>query len=264
MPSASSVDLERLEDFAAALRPRLSGALRLDPLHRALYATDASLYRIEPLGVLVPRTPDDIQAALEASALFSVPLLPRGSGTSLAGSAVGAALVVDTSRHLDSIVAIDPEERTATVEPGVVLDDLNRAAAMHGLIFGPDPASSNRATLGGMVGTNATGARSIRYGSVVDHVISARALLAGGHPISLAPVDSDGWDARARSIGAEADVYRRMDSVLRLHERAIREDTPRHWRRAGGYRLERLMDAEEVDLGPGRRWDGTRNLAHLL
>lgn len=255
---------EQLADFAAALRPRLRGDLRLDALTTALYATDASLYREPPLGALIPRSVDDVQAALEEAARFGVPVLPRGSGSSLAGSAVGAALVIDTTRWLDDIVSIDAEARTATVGPGVVLDDLNRAAAVHGLRVGPDPASSSRATLGGMVGTNATGTHSIRVGSVVDWLTSAEVLLAGGTAATFAALDAAAWDAKAGGTGLEAEIYKRVGALLSVHEQAIRNDTPRHWRRAGGYRLERLMEAPEVDRGPGRAWDGTRNLAALL
>lgn len=258
------IDADRLGDFAAALRPRIAGSLRLDALHRALYATDASLYREPPLGVLIPKHADDVQAALEESARFGVPVLPRGSGSSLAGSAVGAALVVDTTRHLDAVVRLDPEARTATVQPGVVLDDLNAAARPHGLQVGPDPASSNRATLGGMLGTNATGTHSIQYGSVVDWVESARVLLADGTAAAVGPLSPEAWAGKLRLSGTEGEVYRRVDALLKVHEGAVRRDTPAHWRRAGGYRLERMFEAPEVDRGPGRGWDGTRNLAWLL
>ena len=258
------IDPARLEAFAAAVRPRLAGDLRLDALSRALYATDASLYREPPLGVLVPKHADDVQAALEEAARFGVPLVARGSGSSLAGSAVAGGLVVDTTKHLREIVGLDVEARTATVQPGVVLDVLNRAAAAHGLTVGPDPASSNRATLGGMLGTNATGTHSIQYGAVVDWTESARVLLHDGTPATFEGLEAAGWIQKTKAGGTEGEVYRRVEALLKVHEEAIRQDTPRWWRRAGGYRLERLVEAPEVDRGPGRAWDGTRNLAHLL
>ncbi|GAB5537864.1 MAG: FAD-binding and (Fe-S)-binding domain-containing protein [Rubricoccaceae bacterium] len=254
----------RLAEFAAALRPRISGDLRLDDLHRALYATDASLYREMPLGVLIPRHADDVQAAIEEAARFDLPILPRGSGSSLAGSAVGGGLVIDTTKHLRQIVEVNAEARTATVQPGVVLDDLNAAAAAHGLRFGPDPASSNRATLGGMLGTNATGTHSIQYGSTVDFVEQARLVLADGSLATFDALTPEAWANKTRLSGTEGEIYKRIDALLSVHESAIRQDTARWWRRAGGYRLERLMEAPEVDRGPGRPWDGTRNLAHLL
>ena len=264
VPCGMQIERARLDEFAAALRPRLAGDLRLDDLHRALYATDASLYREPPLGVLIPKHADDIQAALEEAGRYGVPIVARGSGSSLAGSAVSAGLVVDTTKHLNEIVRIDPVGQTAVVQPGVVLDDLNRAARAHGLTFGPDPASSNRATLGGMLGTNATGTHSIQYGSVVDHVASVRALLADGTAALFDALTPDAWTAKTRQSGTEGEVYKRIDALLKVHEQAVRRDTPRWWRRAGGYRLERMFEAPEVDRGPGRPWDGTRNLAHLL
>ncbi|HEX8299560.1 MAG TPA: FAD-linked oxidase C-terminal domain-containing protein, partial [Rubricoccaceae bacterium] len=257
-------DADRLADFAAALRPRIGGSLRLDALHRALYATDASLYRETPLGVLVPRHTDDVQAALEEAARFGIPVLPRGSGSSLAGSAVGAALVVDTTKHLAEIIDVNAEARTATVGPGVVCDALNAATARHGLRFGPDPASSNRATFGGMLGTNATGTHSIQYGSTVDHVERADVLLRGGVPATFAALSPEAWAGKTRAGGLEGEIYRGVDALLNVHGVAIARDTPVHWRRAGGYRLERLVEAPGVDRGPGRAWDGTRNLAHLM
>ena len=257
-------ETDRLADFAAALRPRIAGDLRLDALHRALYATDASLYREPPLGVLVPRHADDVQAAIEEAGRFGVPVVARGSGSSLAGSAVSAGLVVDTTKHLRQIVRLDPEARTATVQPGVVLADLNAAARVHGLQVGPDPASADRATLGGMLGTNATGTHSIQYGSTVDWVESARALLHDGTVVELSALSPEAWAGKTRVGGTEGEVYRRVDALLKVHEGAVRRDTPAHWRRAGGYRLERMFEAPEVDRGPGRPWDGTRNLAWLL
>lgn len=264
MPLESPIEREHLAEFESTLRPRIQGDLRTDDLHRALYATDASMYRIPPVAVLLPKSEDDVQAAIEEARRFEIPILPRGAGTSLAGSAVGAALVIDTTKHLDQVLAVDPETRTATVEPGVVLDDLNRMLANRGLMVGPDPASSNRCTLGGMVGTNATGTHSILYGSVVDHLEQAKAILPDGSLVMFEALDDDAWLSKTTLNGSEGDVYRRIDALLKVYGPAIRKDTPRHWRRSGGYRLERLMEAPEVDRGPGSPWDGTRNLAHLL
>ena len=268
MPNAAPPEAERLHDFAAALRPRLAGDLRLDAMARALYATDASMYQIEPVGVLLPHGADDVQAAVEEAARFGIPVLPRGSGSSLAGSAVGAALVIDTSWGMNEIGTVDPDARTVTVEPGVVLDVLNGHLAAHGLEFGPDPASSNRATLGGMVGTNATGTHSITYGSVVDHVVSVDALLPDGTPVTFGALDDAGWHHKLTLSGAEGDLYRALDRLTTEWEEVIRRDTPKWWRRAGGYRLERLLDFETGAPFPARGGmraaGGTRNLAHLL
>src|SRR5512138_1816134 len=167
-------------DVAAELRKRISGELRLDRASRILYSTDASIYQIEPLGVLFPRNSDDLQAAVELAARFRIPIVARGAGTSLAGQAIGEGLIVDCSRWLERILAIDAERGLATVEPGVVLADLNREAGRHGLQFGPDPASAERATMGGVVASNGTGAHSVLYGMAADHVVSSSVLLSDG------------------------------------------------------------------------------------
>lgn len=247
----TSKSLEQLSDFAAAVRPRLRGELRLDAMSCALYATDASMYQIEPLGVLIPESVEDVHAAIEEAARFGIPVLPRGSGSSLAGSAVGAALVIDTTRHLDKF-SINPEERTVTVQPGVVLDHVNLELAKHGLTIGPDPASSSRATLGGMIGTNATGTHSIRYGSVVDHIREAELLLPGGTMTRFGSLSPEMIQQKMRLPGEEGALYRSIEALLGEYGEAIRRDTSSHWRRAGGYRLERLLDRPE------------KNLAHLL
>ncbi|HSQ50691.1 MAG TPA: FAD-dependent oxidoreductase, partial [Nitrospiraceae bacterium] len=129
---------------------------------------------------MLPKTQEDLHAAVELAAKYKVPLLPRGSGSSLAGQAIGNALILDCSRWLDAIVKIDSESRTADVEPGVILSRLNLAAAQHGLMFGPDPASAERATLGGVIGNNATGAHSLIYGMTADHLLSADVIMADG------------------------------------------------------------------------------------
>src|SRR5512135_182667 len=132
------------EDFIAALRPHFRGDIRNDLASRRLYSTDASIYQIEPLGVVLPRTQEDLQSVVELAAKYRVPILPRGSGSSLAGQAIGEALIIDCSRWLDTLIEINTEARTATVEPGLILSSLNRAAAVHGLQYGPDPASAER------------------------------------------------------------------------------------------------------------------------
>src|SRR5688572_13470597 len=143
-------------DYINELQKNFRGEIRNDFATRILYSTDASIYQMEPLGVVFPRTQEDLHAAVELAATYAIPILPRGSGTSLAGQAIGNALILDCSRWLDSILEINPETQIATVEPGVILSKLNAAVAKHGLMFGPDPASAERATMGGVVANNAT------------------------------------------------------------------------------------------------------------
>jgi FAD/FMN-containing dehydrogenase/Fe-S oxidoreductase len=222
-------------DFLHELKKRFTGDLRLDPASRILYSTDASMYQIKPLGVAIPKTQDDLQAAVELAAKHKVPILPRGSGSSLGGQAIGEALILDCSRYLDSILDIDPNSHTATVEPGVILADLNRAAAKFGLMFGPDPASAERATLGGVIGNNATGAHSILYGMSADHLISADVILADG---SLATWGTEMQNAEGRAQNAI------NAAVLEIREKyadLIKEKFPRSWRNSAGYRLNYLL-----------------------
>ena len=178
-------------DFINELKKHFTGDVRLDIASKILYSTDASMYQIEPLGVAIPKTQDDLQSAVELAAKYKIPILPRGAGSSLGGQAIGHALILDCSRWLDSIVDINPDSRTATVEPGVVLSTLNSASSQYGLTFGPDPASAERATMGGVIGNNATGAHSILYGMSADHLLSADVILGDG--------TLETWDVNCKS-----------------------------------------------------------------
>ncbi len=242
-------------DLAAALRNALTGDVQFDEYSRHMYATDASMYAIEPIGVVYPCHQGDVQAAVRIAADFGVPVLPRGAGTSLAGQTVGAAVILDFSRHMTGIIQIDPRSRTAIVEPGVVQDDLNRAAAEHGLLFAPDTSTANRATLGGMIGNNSCGARSARYGMTVDHVVGLDVVLADGSVARFEAMTESEVTARAdqASDSLERTLYQRIPSLVRDHAEVIRSAMPAHWRRSGGYRLERMLP----DAGPF-------NLAHLV
>lgn len=215
-------------DFLRELEKHFTGDIRLDAASRALYSTDASMYQIEPLGIAIPKTQEDLQSAVELASKYKIPILPRGSGSSLGGQAIGEALILDCSRYLDNIISIDPESHMATVEPGVILADLNRAAAQHGLMFGPDPASAERATMGGVIGNNATGAHSILYGMSADHLVSADVILGDG---SL-----ESWDENCRSKLSEVVLDIRSN-----FSDDIREKFPRSWRNSAGYRLNYLL-----------------------
>lgn len=234
--------LQKVTEFRETLAPRLQGELRIDSMSRALYATDASMYQRMPLAVLIPRSTDDVQAAIEESARFNIPILPRGGGSSLAGQTVNEALVIDFSLHLNELVELRYEEKTVRVQPGLVLDPLNTRLARHGLMVGPDPASSNRATIGGMVGNNATGTHSILYGNMIRHVRSVKAFLDDGTPVHFESLDQAAWEDACRRSGREGEIYRGLDELIATRAAVIERDTPRHWRRNSGYRLEELVD----------------------
>jgi FAD/FMN-containing dehydrogenase/Fe-S oxidoreductase len=166
--------------LAARLRREIEGEVLFDLLTRGIYSTDASIYQIEPVGVVVPRNAEDVRRAVQIAAEAGVPVIPRGGGTGQAGQTIGRGLIVDTSKYLRTVEALDTEARTVTVQPGLVLDHLNAHLAPTGLFFPVDVATASRATLGGMAGNNSAGARSIRYGHTVGHVRAIEAVLADG------------------------------------------------------------------------------------
>lgn len=226
-----------LSTFLSSAR-KLGLDVRDDAVTRYLYSTDASIYQIQPLAVGIPRNRDELGAFVALAAEHGIPILPRGAGSSLAGQAVGEALVLDLSRHLDHILEINPEERTATVEPGVVLQEVNLAAARYGLQFGPDPASAERATFGGTVANNGTGAHSIRYGMSADHLLSADVFFADGSADTLRPLPPD-------ATPSNPTTARLLDFARSLRARetaqSLKRRWPHVWRRASGYNLVYLL-----------------------
>src|SRR5690349_9880862 len=177
------------------LRQQTRAEVRFDRGTRGLYSTDASLYQIEPLGVVVPRTVDDVAATVRIAAEEGVPVLPRGAATSLSGQTVGPAVVLDFSKYLNRIGVVDCDRMTVRVEPGVVLDRLNAHLKPLGLMFGPDVSTGDRATIGGMIGNNSAGARSLRYGKTVDHVRSLDVVLDDGTPATFGPIAPEDLEA---------------------------------------------------------------------
>jgi len=230
-------------ELAHELARHIEGEVAFDDYTRHLFSRDASMYAITPLGVVYPRHAGDIAEAVRLAGQAGVPVLPRGAGTSLAGQTVGPGLVLDVSRHMARILEVDPEDRTARVEPGVVQDDLNAAAAPHGLMFGPDTSTSNRATIGGMIGNNSAGSGSVRYGMTIDHVRTLDVVLSDASAARFEPVDEDGRVRRATGSTLEARLYAELPRLLEAHAGAIATGFPSYWRRAGGYRLDRLADS---------------------
>ncbi len=228
-------------DFAGLereLRAAFVGELRSDRLARVLYATDASFYEIVPDGVALPRSVDDVAAAVRLCAKHNVPLTARGAGTGLTGGAVNRGLQLDCSRHLNHILEIDPAGRTARVEPGVVLDELNAAVRPHGLQFAPDVATSSRATIGGMIANNSCGAHSILYGRTVDHVLGVEVVLADGSRCRW----GSGEDRIDNERGRNGEQTLR--AVARDYADEIAARFPKVLRSNGGYALDRLRVAD--------------------
>jgi FAD/FMN-containing dehydrogenase/Fe-S oxidoreductase len=229
-----------MSDLATELRAAMAGDVRTDAYTLHLFSRDASMYSIEPLAVVFPRDAADVAAAVAVCAHRRVPMLPRGAGTSLAGQTVGRAVIIDTSRHMDGILELDVDARTARVQPGVVQDDLNRAARTHGLLFGPDTSTSNRATIGGMIGNNSAGSGSVVYGMTIDHIEALQVVLSDGSTATLAPVDDAAVTHKAAADTLEGRIYARLPALVDERRAAIATGFPQYWRRAGGYRLDRL------------------------
>ena len=242
-PAVTPTATQATHELVAELQRMVRGEVRFDRYTRMLYSTDASLYQIQPVGVVLPKDPDDVQATVEIATRHQIPVLPRGSGSSLAGQAIGAALIIDFSKYMNGVLAVDTEAQSVTTQPGISVAMLNQQLSKHGLMLGPDPASADRATVGGSVGNNATGSHSILYGMMADNVRGAEAILADGSPTVITPLDADGLAAKSRGDTLEAQIYRELPQLIRRITPTILERWPKHWRRASGYNLDRLAAA---------------------
>ncbi len=245
--------VEEYADLADDLRDAVDGAVRFDEYAQILYATDGSIYQARPAGVVTPRDIDDVRAAVEIATAHDTPIMPRGAGSSLAGQAVGPGCVVlDMSRHMDGILGVDPEAKRATVQPGVVQDDLEDYLAEYGLKFAPDPASSGRATVGGGIGNNSTGAHSVRYGITDAYTEEVKAVLPDGTLLHAREVvlDSEEWDEIVAKDDREAHVYQTVRSLVEDNAEEIESRYPELKRRVSGYNLDRVIyendDGEDV------------------
>ncbi len=230
-----------MSELEHELRKVVAGDVRFDAVSRLLYSTDASMYQVEPLGVVIPRDRDDVEAAMAVARAQGAALLPRGGGTSLTGQTVNRALVLDFSRYMNQVLEVNAEEGWARVQPGLVQDELNHHVRPQGLLFGPDTSTSNRATVGGMLGNNSGGSHSIAYGLTVDHVIELTALLADGTRVVLGDVPDAELPARCARSGAEGRIYREALRLRDTYADEIRARYPSHWRRVAGYNLNELL-----------------------
>lgn len=228
--------------LAAKLRNELEGEVLFDAFSRGRYSTDASIYQIEPIGVVVPRNEQDIVRAIQIAADEGVPILPRGGGTSQIGQTVGTALVIDTSKYLNKVREFYPESRSICVEPGLVLDQLNKWLKPHGLFFPVDVSTGNRATLGGMAGNNSCGARSIRYGNMVHNVQAIDTILADSSAAHFAEL------AHTTQQGSCAELVRKLVELGHREADEIARQFPDLLRRVGGYNINELTHPDTPDF----------------
>jgi FAD/FMN-containing dehydrogenase/Fe-S oxidoreductase len=237
-----------MADLQRDLRRRVAGEVRFDPYSRAMYSTDASIYRIEPLGVVLPRDADDVQAVVEICHREGVWVLPRGGGTSLSGQTVNRAVVVDFSKYMHEVLEVRPEEGWVRTQPGITLDELNRQLRTHGLFFTPDPSTSSRANVGGAMGNNSCGANSIRYGRTVDHIREMDVVLADGSRTRFGRVEGPALETKLAARGLEGEIYRSVRQIANDSREEVGRRFPKILRRNGGYNLDRVLSDGGIDL----------------
>ena len=249
-------DEETPSELVADLQSRVDGDVRFDEYTRQMYATDASAYEVTPVGVVFPTSTADVSAVVEYCASREVPVLPRGGGTSLAGQAVNEAVVLDFSRHMDEVQAVDPDARLARAQAGTILETLNDELEPHGLKFAPDPASGDRSVIGGAIGNNSTGAHSLKYGKTDAYVEECEVVLSDGTVTTFGEVELDELRDRADADGDLLDgIYAEVLRIVEEDAEEVRDRYPDLKRNVSGYNLDVLVEEAE---------DGYVNMARLL
>ena len=231
-----------MNDLARELQANTTGEVRFDRISRALYSTDASVYQIQPVGVVLPRSREDLIRVVRICAEHGCSLTLRGGGTSQAGQAIGPGVIVDTSKYFNRVLEVNVTERWARVEPGIVLDDLNAQLKKHNLRFAPDISTASRATVGGMMANNSSGARSVLYGKTIDHVLEQEVVLSDGTVTHLRPLSPEDVEAKCCGTGLEAECYRTVRRLAAQHAGEIERRFPKVLRRVGGYNLDEFVD----------------------
>ncbi len=242
------------ETLEQQLSDTLAGEVRFDLYSKALYSTDASLYQIQPIGVVIPKNKQDVIRTVQIASEHKVPILPRGGGTSLAGQSVGEAIVLDMSKYMNQLLEVNVAEHWARVQPGIVLDELNHKLKPHGLMYAPDVATSSRANVGGTIGNNSAGSHSLIYGKTIDHVMSIDLVLSNADEITAAPISLQELETKKRGDTLEANIYRELCRICADNEAEIRKRYPRILRRVAGYNLDEFItDAGSKEVTPYRR-----------
>ena len=236
------------------LSDTLAGEVRFDLYSKTLYSTDASLYQIHPIGVVIPKDKQDVIKTVQIASEHKVPILPRGGGTSLAGQSVGEAIVLDMSKYMNQLLEVNVAEHWARVQPGIVLDELNHKLKPHGLMYAPDVATSSRANVGGTIGNNSAGSHSLIYGKTVDHVMSLDLVLSNADEITASPISLQELETKKQGNTLEANIYRELCRICADNAAEIRKRYPRILRRVAGYNLDEFVpDAGSKEVTPYRR-----------
>src|SRR5688572_15143962 len=226
----------------------IKGEVLVDDYSLGMYSTDASFYQIKPLAVVLPLHESDVKKTVEIARTHKLKLLPRGGGTSLAGQTVGEAIVIDFSKYMNKILEFNEQERWVKVQPGLVRDELNETMAQYGLHFAPDPATSSRANIGGMVGNNSSGTKSILYGKTVDHILEAKVLLADGTELLLKALSGEEFQKKALQKNREGEIYKGVQEIIEQNKDEIKRRFPKVMRRVGGYNLDEFVYTDRWNL----------------
>ncbi len=230
------------------LRRRVKGEVRFDAYSKAMYSTDASIYQMDPIGVVIPHDAEDVAAIVEACDETGTAVLPRGGGTGLAGQTVNHAVVIDFSKYLRSVVEINPEEQWVKAQPGITLDELNHHLRSHNLHFPPDPTTSNRATVGGAIGNNSCGGHSVLYGKTSDHVKELSVVLSDGTPTRFGPLERKLFEQKLKGDSFEDTIYAEIASIAQKNRAEIDRRFPKIMRRVSGYNLDMMLHSGDVNM----------------
>ena len=250
------VDAAGLE---TSLRQAISGEVRFDAGSRALYATDGSNYRQVPIGVVIPKSREDVIKTVAACREFGAPLLSRGGGTSLAGQCCNVAVVIDWSKYLHEIVELNPQQKYARVQPGTICDTLRNAAKPHTLTWGPDPATHDHCTFGGMLGNNSCGVHAQMAGKAGENVLSMDILLYDGTQMTVGSMDDEQLEAKIAQGGREGSIYSQLKSLRDRYGKLVQEKYPRIPRRVSGYNLDHLLPSEDGRFNVARALVGSES-----
>lgn len=237
--------INRVHDAFRELRERIEGEVRTDKLSRQLYASDASIYQVEPYGVVLPKHTQDLIETMKVARSYRIPVIPRAGGTSLSGQCVGKGIILDISKYMNQLVKLQPTEQWAIVQPGVIQDELSRMAEPYDLFFGPDTSTSNRAMLGGMIGNNSCGSHSIYYGKTVDHTISMDVVLSDGSTAHFCDLTPQQLEQKKQLDSFEGHIYREVTRIVDEYREDIEAVYPKIMRRNTGYLLDELTDTSK-------------------
>ncbi len=234
--------------FIRELNTIKTSEIKTDDLTLGIYSTDASLYQLKPLAVAIPSNEADLVTMVKLANQYNIPVLPRGSATSLAGQTTNQALVIDFTKYFAEILEINSDGKYARVQPGVVRDQLNAAIKDHGLHFAPDPATTSRATIGGMIANNSSGTKSIKYGKTIDHILGLKVLLMDGTILELQETSTAEYEVKCQQTNREGEIYRSFRKIIFDHSDAIESNYPKVMRRVNGYPLDEFINTESWNL----------------